>query len=114
LHSNHFIMTNRVTYRQQIAYASTNTASSSGSLPGFTLKNSEVNINHVHTEPRTLLMGLKYTDAITGKTYMQERAGWIRPAGKGWIVYLMPGHRQSDFDNAAYGRIVLNAVIWKP
>ena len=110
----HFIMTNRVSFPAHIAYASTNAVSSNGSLPGFTLNNSEVYLNHVHTEPHTLLMGLKYTDAPAGKTYMQDRAGWVKPAGKGWIVYLMPGHRQSDFDNAAYGRIVLNAVIWKP
>ena len=45
---------------------------------------------------------------------MQDRAGWIKPGGKGWIVYLMPGHRQSDFDNVAYGRIAVNAVVWKP
>jgi hypothetical protein len=153
LNPNHFIMTNRMIYPQQIAYTSTNAASAShppaqsqltreesalimeaerqrlrqagdpqvrlmpmthlAVLPGFTLSNSEVYVNHVHTEPRTLLMGLKYTDK-GGTTYMQDRAGWVKPAGKGWIVYLMPGHRQSDFDNVAYGRIVLNAIIWKP
>src|SRR2546423_35101 len=104
LNPNHFIMTNRVTYPAHVAYDSTNAISSNGTLPGFTLKNSEVYLNHVHTEPRTLLMGLKYTDTATGKTYTQDRAGWVKPAGKGWLVYLMPGHRQSDFDNAAYGR----------
>jgi hypothetical protein len=114
LNANHFIMTNGVSYPAQVAYSSTNAASTSGSLPGFALNNSEVYLNHVHTEPRTLLMGLKYKDEATGTTYMQDRAGWIKPAGKGWIVYLMPGHRQSDFDNVAYGRIVLNAVIWTP
>jgi type 1 glutamine amidotransferase len=59
-------------------------------------------------------MGLKYKDEASGTTYMQDRAGWVKPAGKGWIIYLMPGHRKSDFENEAYGRIVLNAVIWKP
>jgi hypothetical protein len=114
LNPNHFIMTNRVSYPARVAYASTNAVSNDGSLPGFTLKDSEVYINHVHTEPRTLLMGLKYKDEATGTTYMQDRAGWVKPAGKGWIVYLMPGHRKSDFETPAYGRIVLNAVIWKP
>jgi hypothetical protein len=114
LNPNHFIMTNHVSYPARVAYTSTNPVSTSGSLPGFALSNSEAYINHIHTESRTLLMGLKYKDAGTGTTYMQDRAGWIKPAGKGWIVYLMPGHRQSDFDNVAYGRIVLNAVIWKP
>jgi type 1 glutamine amidotransferase len=61
-----------------------------------------------------LLMGLKYTDAKTGTTYTQDRSGWVKPAGKGWVIYLMPGHTQKDFENPAYGRIVLNAIIWKP
>ena len=39
---------------------------------------------------------------------------WLKPAGRGWVIYLMPGHRWSDFENGAYGRIVLNAIIFKP
>jgi hypothetical protein len=114
LNPNHFIMTNRVSYPARIAYTTTNAVANTGGLPGFILKDSEVYLNHIHTEPRTLLMGLKYKDEASGTTYMQDRAGWVKPAGKGWIIYLMPGHRKSDFENEAYGRIVLNAVIWKP
>jgi hypothetical protein len=114
LNPNHFIMTNRVEYPARSAYAGTNGAPVAGTLPGFTLEHSEVYLNHVHTEPRTLLMGLKYTDEKTGITYMQDRAGWIKHAGKGWIIYLMPGHTKGDFANPTYGRIVLNAVIFKP
>ena len=33
---------------------------------------------------------------------------------KGWIIYLMPGHTQKDFENPTYSRIVLNAIIYKP
>lgn len=112
LNPSHFIMTNRVSYPASIAY--TNAAGKSGSLPGFTLEHSEVYLNHVHKEPRTLLMGLKFTDPKTGTVYMQDRAGWIKPAGKGTLIYLMPGHTAKDFGNSAYGRIVLNAVIYKP
>jgi hypothetical protein len=114
LNPGHFIMTNKVKYPEQIAYTSTNAPADKPTLPGFTLEHSEVYVNHVHTEPHTLLMGFKYTDAKTGTTYEQDRAGWIKPAGKGWVVYLMPGHRISDFENVAYGRIVLNAIIGKP
>ena len=53
-------------------------------------------------------------EKVTGKTYMQDRAGWVKPVGKGWLVYLMPGHRKSDFENPAYGRIVLNAKTQRP
>lgn len=114
LDPNHFIMTNRVSYPTRITYASTNRASTEGSLPGFTLEHSEVYLNHVHTEPRTLLMGLKYADEKTGISYMQDRAGWIKHAGKGWIIYFMPGHTKSDFENPTCGQIVVNAVIYKP
>lgn len=114
LNPNHFIMTNRVDYPQQISFATTNTAARERSLPGFTLDKSEVYLNHVLTDPPTLLMGLKYLDQKTGAFYMQERAGWIKRSGKGCIIYLMPGHTVKDFENVAYGRIVLNAVIYKP
>jgi trehalose utilization protein len=113
LNPNHFIMTNRVNYPARIAYATTNRASQS-SLSGFTLEHSEVYLNHVHTEPRALLMGLKYADEKTGNIYMQDTAGWTMRAGKGWIIYLMPGHTKGDFENPTYGQIVVNAVISKP
>jgi hypothetical protein len=114
LNPNHFIMTNQVHYPVRIVYSSTNTSSERASLPGFTLAHSEVYLNHVHTEPRTLLMGLKFTDPKTGTVYLQDRAGWIKSAGKGTLIYLMPGHTTKDFENPAYGRIVLNAVIYQP
>ena len=111
LNPTHFIMTNKVSYPTNVSYMSTN--ATERSLPGFSLKHSEVYLNHVHTAPRTLLMGFKYTDSQSEKVYMQDRAGWVKSAGKGQIIYLMPGHTVSDFKNAAYGRIVLNAVIFK-
>ncbi len=114
LNPNHFIMTNKVTYPERVAFASPSAPVQDGTLPGFTLEESEVYLNHVHTEPHTLLMGLKYTDQKSGKTYMQERSGWVKSAGKGWVIYLMPGHTKKDFENPAYGRIVLNAIVWKP
>jgi hypothetical protein len=114
LNPNHFIMTNRVNYPIAIQYATTNAPVRDGRLPGFALQHSEVYLNHVHNKSRTLLMGLKYADEKTGKTYLQDTAGWVMPTGKGWIVYLMPGHTANDFENPTYGRIVVNAIIWKP
>jgi hypothetical protein len=114
LNTNHFIMTNKVVYPEMIPFSSSNLTSLPQSLPGFTLPESEVYLNHVHTGPHTLLMGLKYTDAKSGVTYMQDHSGWIKPARKGWVVYLMPGHTKHDFENPAYGRIVINAVIYQP
>jgi len=108
----HFITTHKVQYPQKINFA--NSGGVEKPLPGFTLKDSEVYLNHVLAGPHTALLGLRYTDAKTGKVWMQGHAGWVRQAGKGWIVYLLPGHSALDFENPAYARIVLNAVIWKP
>jgi hypothetical protein len=110
----HFIMTNQVVYPEKITYMSATIPTPGGTLPGFTLSPDEVYLNHVLTGPHTLLMGFKYTDAVSGVTYMQERAGWIRPTGKGWVLYFMPGHWPRDFENPVYSRIVINAVIYKP
>jgi hypothetical protein len=107
----HFIMTNHVVYPDQIAYVSTNISRLPPKLPGFKLVDTEVYLNHVHRGPRTLLMGLKFTDK-TGITYEQDRAGWLKPAKKGWAIYLMPGHRKEDFENPTYSQIVLNAILW--
>lgn len=108
LNPSHFIMTNKVVYPARISYGT------NGELPGFRLEKSEVYVNHGHEGPRTLLMGLKYTDEKTGVTYLQDRAGWVKLSGRGTIVYLMPGHTRQDFENSAYGRIVVNAVVYKP
>jgi hypothetical protein len=114
LNPNHFIMTNKVTYPEHIAYNSTSTSGPHGDLAGFTLNESEVYLNHVLDPSRTILMGLKYTDEKSGTVYMQSHAGWIKTAGKGSVIYLMPGHTKRDFENPTYGRIVLNAFIYKP
>lgn len=110
----HFIMTNRVQYPRLIRYTRPGAASGEQSLPGFTLRNSEVYLNHTLTGPRTILMGFKYTDARTGQTHMQDRAGWLKQAGKGWILYFQAGHSAADFEEPAYARILANAVIDRP
>ena len=42
----------------------------------------------------------------------KDVAGWVKPAGKGWVIYLMPGHAKHDFETPTYGRVVLNAIVW--
>lgn len=108
-----FITTNKVTYPERIAFQAAG-SSDEKMFPAVTLKGSEVYLNHVLIGPRTVLLGVKYTDAQSGKVYMQSHAGWVKPSGKGWIIYLMPGHSVRDLENPSYERILLNAVIWKP
>jgi len=111
----HFITTHKVSYPEQIAFKAPRDAKEK-TLPGVTLEHSEVYINHVLAEDttRTRLLGFKYTDKDSGKTYMQTHTGWFKSAGKGWVIYLQPGHSLHDLTNPTYERILLNAVIWKP
>src|SRR5262249_38663848 len=114
LNAGHYIATNKVSYPLRLPYESAHVKGEGKELPGFALEHSEVYLNHVHQpELLTLLLGLKYTDAKSSKTYMQDTAGWFKPADKGWVVYLMPGHTKHDFEDPAYGQIVVNAVTWK-
>lgn len=111
----HFITTHKLNYPEQVEFKAVG-ETAERTLPGFTLKESEVYLNHELAEDRTRtrLLGFKYRDKTTGKTYMQSHAGWVKPSGKGWIVYLQPGHDLHDLTNSTFERIVLNAVIWKP
>lgn len=77
-----------------------------GAIP---LAHSEVYLNHVFKEPRTILLGLKYRDEKSGKTYEQDTGGWSKPAGKGTVLYFMAGHSTAEFENPAYAQILVNA-----
>jgi Trehalose utilisation len=108
LASNQPVTSKRVVYPVTEVYES----QSGGSrvLPAFTLADTEVYLNHVLKGPHTLLLGLKYTDKASGKTWLQETAGWCRRVKKGSVVYFMPGHTSRDFEDPVYGRIVVNAI----
>lgn len=111
----HFITTHKINYPEQISFKDAADATDK-TLPGFTLKESEVYLNHVLAEDqtRTRLLGLKFSDKDSGKTYMQSHAGWVKPSGKGWVVYLQPGHDLHDLTNPSFERLVINAVVWNP
>lgn len=106
----HFITSHEITYDTTIAY--TREGQHSGEkLPGFILSNTEAFVNHTLLTPRTILLGVKLTDA-TGKVWMQDRSAWYMPVGKGQLFYSQPGHAVSDFENPVYTRILANAVIY--
>ncbi len=110
----HFITTNGVKYPEVVSWTGPESGSAPQPLPAFRLEDSEVYLNHVLTGARTLLLGFRYVEPKSGKVYQQTHAGWLRAAGQGWIVYLMPGHSGRDFEQPAYARIVANALVWKP
>lgn len=100
-----YITTHNIKYPERISYKNRE-------QPGFTLANTEVYLNHtfIDGQDKKVLLGFKYQDAKTGETYMQDRAGWLKRSGKGWIIYFMPGHESEDFENPCYQQLLLNAL----
>ena len=116
LNTKHYITNHNIEWKDQVTYSSSDQPAVEKSYPCIDLKDdSEVFVNHRFTDGRekTVLCGLIYTDKATGKTYMQDRGAWIKSRGKGTIVYLMPGHCASDYQNENIARMVLNAVNWQ-
>ncbi len=116
LNPQHYITSHEVDWGAAIPYTVSDHPSEESTYPSIALENSEVYLNHKFTDGRekTVLMGLKYFDDRVGKTFMQDRAGWVKRKGDGEIVYLMPGHSASDYENPNVAQMVLNAVEWQP
>jgi hypothetical protein len=116
LNKKHYITNHNIEWEEQVIYTSSDQPSVEKTYPGINLKDdSEVFINHRFTDGRekTVLCGLIYTDKTTGRTYMQDRGAWIKSQGKGTIVYLMPGHCVSDYQNENITQMILNAINWQ-
>ena len=82
----------------------------------MTLERAEAYMNVAFADGRekTILLGMKYLDDRNGALYMQDHEGWLKPSGKGWIVYLQPGHFTAEFEHPIVAQLILNAVTWKP
>jgi len=116
LNTKHYITNHKIKWNKQVSYTSSDQPSVEKIYPCINLKDdSEVFINHRFTDGRqkTILCGLIYSDKKSGKTYMQDRGAWTKKQGKGTIVYLMPGHCVSDYQNENIAQMVLNAVNWQ-
>ena len=112
----HYITTHGVDYDRMIEYRSSDAPSVSSAYPALDLPETEVFLNQHFADGRakTVLFGFRVTHPETGKVIMQDRSGWYKPAGKGWLFYLQPGHAASDFRHRAFGQIILNCLHWKP
>jgi hypothetical protein len=115
LNSQHFITNSGVDWDEKVTYTPSDYPSSERKYPSVTLgADSEVFVNHKFTDGRekTVLCGIVYHDAESGRTYMQDRGAWIKKQSKGMIVYFMPGHAVSDYANKSIAQMILNAVRW--
>ncbi len=102
----HPITTDGVAYPAQSSYRG------GPAVPSFRLHETEVYLNHVYSGQRTSLLGFIYRDEKSGKTYMQDSAGWFMGLGKGLVFYFMPGHSARDFEDPSYVRILVNALLY--
>jgi hypothetical protein len=116
LNPRHYITSHGVQYDRLAEYRSSDSPARAGKWAALDLPNTEVFLNQQFTDGRekTVLFGFHCVDPQTGKTYMQDRAGWYKPAGEGWVLYLQPGHAASDFQNRDYCQIVWNCLTWRP
>lgn len=112
----HYVTTNGVIWPEKTSYKRSDVADPESVYPAFTLKDAEpyMNVQFADGRAKTVLLGFKYLDDRNGVLFMQDREGWIKPAGKGWIVYLQMGHTTREFQHPAVAQLVLNAVTWKP
>jgi len=111
----HYITTNGVTWPEKTSYRPSDSPSATGDYLAFTLKQAEpyMNVQFSDGREKTVLLGFKYLDDRNGALYMQDREGWLKPSGKGWIVYLQMGHSTHEFEHPAVAQMVLNAVTWR-
>lgn len=115
LQPNHYITSHQVEYPARIHYRSSDTPSMEVEYPAFELTGTEVFVNHAFKDGRekTVLFGFLFQHPETGQVYMQDRSGWYKPYGQGWVFYFQPGHANHDMTDR-YMRILLNALEWKP
>jgi hypothetical protein len=114
----HYITSHNVTWPEKTRFLATgdgtNGTAPEREYPAFTL-HGEAYMNVLFTDSdKTVLLGLKYLDDRNNAQYMQQAEGWLKPAGKGWIVYLQPGHFTQEFQVPAVSQMVLNAILWQP
>ncbi|MBN1124751.1 MAG: ThuA domain-containing protein [Sedimentisphaerales bacterium] len=116
LQPDHFITSYNVNYDHQMKYLSSDAPSLPVQYPAIQFQNTEVFLNQHFTDGRAkhVLFGFHCVDPETGQVHMQDRAGWYKQAGKGWLFYFQPGHRAEDFRNPAYLQILLNCLHWMP
>lgn len=115
LQPGHYITSHRVVWPQAIEYTPSDEPSAMQKLPAIALADTEVFLNQHFTDGRvkTVLLGVHCTDPVTGQIIMQDRGGWYKPAGRGWLFYFQAGHKAADFANRNYAQILLNAVQYE-
>lgn len=116
LNPKHYITSHDVTYNTDIWYQSSDALTQPGVYLALSLSDTELFLNQQFTDGRqkTILFGAHCLHPETGAAVMQDRGGWVKPVGNGWICYLQPGHSEQDFMVPDFHQIILNCITWTP
>ncbi len=116
LNPHHYITKHHVNWGDMISYISSDQPSVERPYPSISLPHSEVYMNHKFVDGRekVVLCGFKFLDKRNSRLFMQDRAVWFKPYGKGDIIYIMPGHTPADYENQNISQMILNATQWMP
>jgi hypothetical protein len=113
----HYITTNKIPYEGKADYKRSDKDEPATPREYIDFPGTEAFINHTFTDgdAKTVLFGFICRHSALGdKVWMQDRAGWLKKAGKGWAFYFMPGHTVEDLENPIYQQIILNCLTWRP
>ena len=115
LNPGHYITSNNVDYPNRIEYTSADAPSWPGDCACITFRHTEFFKNQHFADGRqkTVLFGTR-CETGDGEVVVQDRGGWVKPSGDGWICYFQPGHLPDDFEQPAYQQILLNCLTWDP
>jgi trehalose utilization protein len=114
LNPGHYVSSYGVGWDRAAEYTPSDGPSTAQRLPALDLAATEYFLNQHFTDGRekTVLFGMKIESG--GKAVMQDRGGWLKPAGKGHVFYFQPGHQAADFEHPGFARILVNAARWRP
>lgn len=115
LNPRHYITFNNVAYPGMTEYTSGDAPSQTRKYTSITFEHTEFFKNQHFADGRekTVLFGTK-CETADGEVVVQDRGGWVKPSGNGWICYFQPGHLPEDFEQPAYQQILLNCLTWEP
>jgi hypothetical protein len=116
LNPQHYITSHDVQWAEKTHFVPTDSDIAGREYPALTLEDSEayMNVKFIDGKEKTMLLGYKYLDDRNQVLHQQATAGWAKRSGKGWIIYLQPGHSTHEYENRALAQMVLNAITWKP
>ena len=119
----HYITSHQVHYDREVDFSFAGRPDLEGTFPAFQLEDTEIFHNQLLSDDkeRVFLFGYRMIDGKQGKIpgqpvipRMEPTSGWYKPAGKGWVFYLQPGHTELDFENRSFFQVILNCLNWEP